>query len=641
MKMRFHIALFVLLIVLLPSLLFASDELYDAPGFDPNRETLSSIPNEHIDPFTGGLILSFEDLRLPGNGGLDLVVQRTFNSKNTCQEWLSLSRPVVLHLPGENTWLGYGWTLHFGRLFKSTNLQGPHFVEMPDGSRHAAYLKTNSSVHITKDYWLLDINANPPVLTLTNGTKIYFGQSGPPYPNDTKHLIYYASKIVDVNNNQITISYKNSGSSEIDYVIDSVGRRIEFTTQVINGAARLVSISGPDVGVSYTHKALVQTGSTLLVKASPPVGDPWRYRYDETTLELESLDTPYGGTISYSYDISEVSTGTISKFYRTVVEKTTEGRDVPGGTWTFSYSQGTAHNMTEIHDPCGRVIRYSYYGYGVVLPEENMWKYGLPKVKEIVGKETTTYNWVASAAISADDYTVPYVGKDSQIYVPLLSKKGISRGGQSYSTSFTNYDAHGNPKTISESGDKTRKRALTYWKNTAKNIVKGKPASETLTGDFPGTFTTSYTYDDANGNLLKKVRYGVATKYTYYTNGNLKTSTDANENLVSYEWDYGRISRITNAFYSITREINPNGTVASETNGRGFETLFRYDENLRLTADHSSHWTPDHLYLSRRQLLQARDTGRVLYLSQGGWLRASPGDRGHQGRQDPRGLQGL
>jgi len=71
--------------LLSPTFLFASDELYNAPRFDPNRETFSSMPNEHIDTFTGGLILSFEDISLPGNRGLDLVIQRTYNSKGHSQ----------------------------------------------------------------------------------------------------------------------------------------------------------------------------------------------------------------------------------------------------------------------------------------------------------------------------------------------------------------------------------------------------------------------------------------------------------------------------------------------------------------------------------------------------------------------------
>jgi hypothetical protein len=161
---------------------FSPDDIYDAPGFDPNRETLSSMPNEHIDTFTGGLTLIFEDIRLPGNGGLDLVVQRTFNSKSTCNEWTVWLGDTLCTKNDENTWLGYGWTLHFGRLFYSLNVNKPHVIEMPDGSRHPAYNRISGSGYITKDYWLFDANSR--TLTLTNGTTIYYGQSGgAPHPD--------------------------------------------------------------------------------------------------------------------------------------------------------------------------------------------------------------------------------------------------------------------------------------------------------------------------------------------------------------------------------------------------------------------------------------------------------------------------
>lgn len=272
---KFNKLLVILLFTtfLFPIFLFASDELYDAPGFDPHRETFSSMPNEHIDTFTGGLILTFEDIRLPGNGGLDLVIQRTYNSKNTCNGWTYWGGWGCTSYD-ENTWLGYGWTLHFGKLFKSTNVNNPHVVEMPDGSRHTAYNDLNHSKDGTKDYWILDTNATIRVLTLTNGTKIFYGQSGPSHPDFTTHTVHYATKIKDVNGNEINIYYKSYGSNEISYVIDSVGRRIDFTTSTINYASRLVSISGPGVSISYTHQSTPTYGRTYLIEARPPVGNP-------------------------------------------------------------------------------------------------------------------------------------------------------------------------------------------------------------------------------------------------------------------------------------------------------------------------------------------------------------------------------
>ena len=573
--------------LLFPSLLFAftNDDIYDAPGLDTHRETLSSIPEEHIDPFTGGLTLSHVDFRLPGNGGLDLVIQRTFNSKNVCTGWTCVGNSCRCS-KGENTWLGYGWTLHFGKLYRSTNVNIPHVIEMPDGSMHSAYTKS-SPTFITRDYWFYDDSAQ--VLTLTNGTKIYFGQSGgtSKLPN---HILYGATRIVDVNGNEIDIHYKASGSDIVTYVTDSVGRQINFTTQTINGVERLTSINcsncaaGKGVSITYTHQPLTTMFDTLLIQANLPVGNPWKYTYNN--LELASVTTPYGGTISYSYGFPLVSLGGSSSLqYRAVTRKSASGRDIPSGTWNISYSQGTYNEYTSITDPCNRTIKYGYYGYGsTYLADGSMWEIGLPKSKEIVGEETINYTWTHSSSISNDDYVMPTGHRDYYIYVPFLTSNSITRDGKTYTTNYSSYDSYGNPKTISESGDKTRTTSTTYWYNTSKNIVQNKPSSETVSGDFPGSFTTNYTYDPNTGNLTQLNKYGIITKYSYYANGNPYSMTDANSKITYYQWSNGKLSQIKTPEYTVNRTINDNGTMASETNGRGYTTNFTYDGNLRILS---------------------------------------------------------
>jgi len=583
----------IIFIFLFPIGLLASDELYDAPGFDPHRDTLSSFPNEHIDPFTGGLILTFEDIRLPGNGGLDLVIQRTFNSKNTCNAWTGTPGAYSCLTNDENTWLGFGWTLHFGRLFRSNNVNNPHVVEMPDGSRHPAYTPKTGSLYITKDYWLLNAASIPPVLTLANGTKIYYGADGPPTPDfpSSTYNTYYATKIQDVNGNEINVYYVGSGTGEIDYVTDSRGKTIQFTTTTLsNGAKRLFSISGSGVSFTYDHTP-GEAAEAFLTEARPPVGNPWKYEYNPSTYDLKKITTPSGGIIQYNYDASSITGGFGTLTYWTVISKVASGT-VPGGTWTLYYSQGPSKDTTVITDPCGRTHNYRYYGYGESLPYGSIWKYGLPKSKEIVSEELTSYQWTNSTSISYDDYEIPYQGfnYDSEIYVPYLSQNSITRDDKTYTTSYSSYDDYGNPIAISETGDTTRNRSLTYWYNTALNIVHNKPESEIIQGEFPGTFTTIYTYDPPynKGNLKQVNRYGVVTNYDYLPNGNLQKKTDANGHYITYEWDKGRIWKITKIAdgipFNITRAIDDNGTIASETNGRGYTTSFQYDGNLRLTS---------------------------------------------------------
>jgi len=96
--------LIFLLVVCMPSFCLSVDyDPYDLPGFNSNRETFSSVPYEHYDPFAGGLILTFQDIRLPGNGGLDLVIQRNFLSKNTCNQWIEWLGNWSCRIDDENT----------------------------------------------------------------------------------------------------------------------------------------------------------------------------------------------------------------------------------------------------------------------------------------------------------------------------------------------------------------------------------------------------------------------------------------------------------------------------------------------------------------------------------------------------------
>ena len=69
------------------------------------RDYVNQHPNERIDPFTGKLQYHFTDLFIPGNGGLDIVVQRSYNSLNES-------------LDVETSPVGLGWTMHFWRVLR-------------------------------------------------------------------------------------------------------------------------------------------------------------------------------------------------------------------------------------------------------------------------------------------------------------------------------------------------------------------------------------------------------------------------------------------------------------------------------------------------------------------------------------------
>src|SRR5687768_9595242 len=83
---------------------------FNHAGFGGNHPTYAAMPNEHVDPASGTLLITATDLVLPGNAGLDLVVQRVYNS-GIFPDYNAGSTALE-----EDSWAGIGWRLHFGRV---------------------------------------------------------------------------------------------------------------------------------------------------------------------------------------------------------------------------------------------------------------------------------------------------------------------------------------------------------------------------------------------------------------------------------------------------------------------------------------------------------------------------------------------
>lgn len=110
------------------------DPNIDRAGFSDRRGALRLLPFEHVDPFTGNLLLTFTDVELPGNAGMNLRIMRTYNS--------SIYGSKTYNWIAEDSWAGVGWTLHLGRILLSMNDQP--ILELPDGSRSNTTVTTTS-----------------------------------------------------------------------------------------------------------------------------------------------------------------------------------------------------------------------------------------------------------------------------------------------------------------------------------------------------------------------------------------------------------------------------------------------------------------------------------------------------------------
>ena len=605
------------LLLLFPSVSSASNETVD-PGQITFRSQISEADFEKIDPYTGSLTLTHKDVDLPGNGGLDLVIYRTYQTDRNL----------------DYTVFGLGWDTHFGRLKR---VGSSITIELADGTVSTAYKEQYDSNwgtmyfdYWTKDFWKVNMEGTP-TLRLPDGTEVVFGRGG----NNAYDLWFYATEIRR-NNNAITIHYGTN--RRVDYVIDSVGRRLDFHYVTVANIYRLSSISlGTQTLVSYLYPGSGASYPSVLNKVTFPDGDTWQYGYAGFNVEgltyhrLSSLVTPYGGTVLYWYDSfkrANILNGI--RFQVSVSKKVTSGSGLVSGTWNYDYGVryedpwgNPIHlDYTTITDPCGRMTTYHFFGYsgGYDAPgQQECYRYGLTREKFTTDgngnvEEAVEYTWSKLAdAISPVDYDIQDACSDSAIYVPVLKQQTIYHGGtvsasvlqhnqdpgqwtvnnpsNIYVASYRDFDGYGNAGTTMEYDDippseyspALRTTTKTFWYNETNNIVKDKPATIRIQGstDFPGDFQSSFVYD-AWGNVLTENKYGIVTTHTYHANGNLASTTDANNHTTWYQWQNGAVSRIEYPEYTITRSINPDGTMASETDGNNHTTFYAYTLGRRL-----------------------------------------------------------
>ena len=607
-------ALSAILVSPFPNSSFAADPLRDpfyTEGTSINAPPTSTV-YEQIDPFSGILTLVHTDLHLPGNGGLDLNLIRTYNSMIWGRRDVSFPGLVAKN---EKSPLGIGWTMHMGIVHNpmgagSSNrfLPDNPVVEMPDGSKHAFYKDRNDSTRfISRDFWVYKLVSGGSgsatwEMTLTDGTVYTFeyGTANAGY-NVTDSFNSIIGKIGQVtkirnaaNTAVITIDYYKhaNGNSYLKSITDSANRTVTLNYDYANNKLSSVTVDSRTFEYGYT----AINGNNHLTSFTPPVGDSWSYGYetDANTYELNSISYPTGGRITYRYSDLPFATGVYSGTvkFRVVTGKTTYKRGgIQDGVWSYAYSAPVSGSNTTTVSAPGVTEVHTFYGWGNT-GNNNVWKVGLPISKSYSGafSLTESYTWMQGTSISNDQISNAgwngTIGQlyDLAIYAPFMSAKNVTRDGKTYTTSYSGFNTYGDPQSVVESGDGNRSRSIGYWTNSTKNIVKGKPASESVTGSFPGTASSSWTYDSNSGNVISVTKDGVTTEYGYDTNGNLSSTTDANRHAITYLWTNGQVSRETNDCYYISRIVNPSGTIASETNGRGKTTSFGYDGNLRPTS---------------------------------------------------------
>lgn len=585
------------LFLLLPFRLLAQEvipDFYREPGLNPNRSYVNQSFNEHIDPFSGVLQQHYVDLHIPGNGGFDLKVIRSYNSAA-----VDPLNPVAYE-----SLAGVGWTVHFGRILKNKNtsvcsntnpqtvLDNP-VLELPDGSRQLLVFTGNASpLMLTSQRWKAECSATTGLIVYSpDGMRYDMTWSVAVTGGINPIYAWYTSKITDKNGNYANVTYAASGTPQISSVSTNDGRSISFT-YADSGleSRRITSINGAGQTYGYTYQSIPNvTGRYNLSTVSRPDGTSWNYSYNGNlgtgstpgSYIMNRVTHPQGGYINYGYAFVSFDAQANPTSRSTVVVSKSIST---GGNWSFGYTPGSpgGFDTTIVNSPTGTTT-YKHAGPNY-SSSGTVWMVGLLMSKTIGGSQTETYTW-DKQQISGENNVRPgaFVLKvdAGAVNAPILAQKNIVRDGATYTTTYGGFDTYGNPTTITESGTNggNRTTSLSYYVDTAKWIIN-QVQNESFTGS---SVVRSF---DSNGNLTSISRDGVSTSYSYDSQGNV-ISTTFPRGLVH---NYGNLKRgiaqseTRPAGVSISRTVSDAGNVVSETNGEGYTTSYGYDGLNRVTS---------------------------------------------------------
>jgi hypothetical protein len=630
-------------------------DYYSEPGIHPFKNLTTDL-NESIDPFSGTLQLRHLDISLPGNGGMDINLTRFYMNHQDANG----------KTPSYNSIYGIGWTMHFGRIvvphqyassicnqssYSVTTIDNPS-IEFSDGSRELLVLDANNAGDdhlITKSNWRADCNQNGIGLKVTapDGTTYIMDQVASVTTGENRDEIsWYTSEIRDVNNNAILISYSNHTRGYLYMSTVTGGRYDAQETFIPDGRSLTFNYLNDETNGCFLLDTVVSNANTWtysygsayadddpayqfcrydLTEVTLPSGQKWQYEYYPDThpsagkYSISRVTYPYGGIFDYTYQHVQFDS-TRSDLTTAISTKTTSGPNITTGTWTYTFEPASRvfpvtgggtfdADVTTIQQPNGYTV-YVHQG-SEAIGLENVWAAGLLLSKEVYDSadvllEQEVPIW-DKRVISNENYYRGIPGDvDNFTYAPIQLASQTFRNGSTHFTYMSNHDIYGNPQTIEETtivgADTSRITNTTYYNNVSNWII-GLKEDEIITGI--GTIDRTY---NALGQLIAENKYGVNTSYTYTSEGDLETVTDARLNTVTYSNYYRGIAQNEShpESVAISRVVNPTGTVASITNGRLITTGFSYDAMNRLTAidypvnaDVSISWTPTGKILTR------------------------------------------
>ncbi len=567
---------------ILLSLLSVQVFLLPAVAQNITRPNIQGPSGLQVNSFTGSLYYQRRDLFVPGRV-LSLDISFTYSSVNRASDW----------------GYGYGWTFNYNRFYTANDTSVTFYNS--DGRRDV-YKKSGTDYIAPVGIFdkIINYATGKFKLVTKDGTVYYF--------DDATHK--KLTKIIERNNNQLSLSYTGSVLSSIT---EASGRTITFTWIASRLSQVKADFSGAVKTIDYTYDA---AGTLKSVK--DPLGNIISYTYirgrlmgsltdgnSNTTNILYTNNNAVSklisceGEKSISYNEAELKTYATDRnsdntfvttyTFNNAWNLVSKSGNCCGYNTTYSYDED--NNINQLKDANGHTTVYTYDARGNLISETD------PLNQTVLYTYESTFNKITSITDkrgNKTEYTYDSRGNLLQVKEPLNTI-----------TNYT-YDNNGDMREVTD--PKSNKTSLSYdsYGNliTIKDALNGITA---LTYDVWGNrlsqkdannHTSTFVYDALNRITLFTGALGNINTYVYDANGNLLSVKDANNNTSGYIYDSKDNPLIVTdaAGNNTIMQYDAVGNMIAFTDAKGNKTAYTYDKQSRLIS--ATNAAGDKLYYS-------------------------------------------
>ncbi|WP_161965992.1 RHS repeat domain-containing protein [Steroidobacter cummioxidans] len=616
-------------------------EIFGKPENSFSSINVGQFEGEYLDVRTLTLSWETKELIVPGNGGLDIVVSRSFGKSpvyGPMGNWeLEVPRIHIQTTPHITTrgpqceQPGPPDTIELfdqpppGQPTVSTPgsfYSGPMVLLMPGERARLLVRKLDSATqyptdvkYVTADNWIVrcvnsgaGFEVSSPSGTrylMQQWTHLKFGDQR--YGTFPGYQVFGATTVTDVHGNSLTYAYEPSGiqyQNRLASITANDGRAVTFNyypQSTAPSSRKLQSFTFNGRSWNFYYVAC-SSGSgrfawqgNCLERVVQPEGLQWSYLNTSDGALIYNgpgmtrVTAPSGASVNYTYHKPVPDRGNV------VHTRSVTGATIPTSSWTYTKSINTDYEFVTITGPTRREAYTFHRGWHNVFNDNYL--YQPPRNPLLPGLLSSLVISSIDASVAYRTITpvyadLPAIGQSilgayalpNQVKpVPMQSQTIAELApGLSYVTTWSNFDSFGLARTMVENGNATRQTNYTYFSSSSPWIANVVDSEEVVgEGIIDRTFF-------GNGKLQSLNKYGIVESYDYHSDGSLhhrywmKDGVQLSQTYTNYYRGTARREEHPSGVV-YEREVNPDGTVQWSKDPLSNTTYYEYDGLKRPT----------------------------------------------------------